>query len=126
MANVLEPHIDTMTLIDLVAPPPQYRYYLMSALDVVEHRQDILQDITTIVFALAEDSAIATLERLFQKCSAVEVIINTCSIQEAFHAQIAMLLPNVASVGINFMFSPDLDCRGQSVAICERRQSKPG
>ncbi|MET3717099.1 MULTISPECIES: prephenate dehydrogenase dimerization domain-containing protein [Pseudomonas] len=126
MAKILEPHTRAITIVDLVAPPPQYRHYLLSALDVVEHRSDILQENTTIVFALAEDLAIATLESLSRKHSPVEVIINTCSIQEAFHAKTAVLFPSVVSVGVNFMFSPDLDCRGRSVAVCEYRQSKAG
>lgn len=126
VARILEPHAQALTLIDLVAPPPQYRHYLMSALDVVERKPDILQEITVIVFALAEDLAIGALERFSQKLTSVEVIINTCSIQDVFHAKTAILFPSAASVGVNFMFSPDLDCRGRSVVLCERRQSKAG
>lgn len=126
MARILESHANALTLIDLVAPPPQYSHYLMNALDVVEHKPDILQDITIIVFALAEDLAIRTLERFSQKSPSVELIINTCSVQDAFHAKTEVFFPSADSVGINFLFAPDLDCRGRSVVVCERRQSKAG
>ncbi|WBG61841.1 prephenate dehydrogenase dimerization domain-containing protein [Pseudomonas citronellolis] len=123
--NLLEAAVGERVVIDLMPPREPTEHRVMSALDLPTQAPELLREASTLVFAMPEDAALGALERLAEFCQA-RVVINTCSVQVPFQRAMRKLLPSVTSVGINPMFSPSLNCRGRSVALCEPVSSPAG
>lgn len=123
--QLLEPTACERVVIDVVSPCEPMAHRVMSALDLPTQAPALLREASMLVFALPEDAALEALDRLAAFCRA-RVVINTCSVQEPFQRAMRKLLPSVASVGINPMFSPSLDCRSRPVALCEPVASAAG
>ncbi|WP_414865703.1 prephenate dehydrogenase dimerization domain-containing protein [Pseudomonas sp. IT-P12] len=126
IAKIFEKSGNALTVIDLVPPRTSINHHVMNVLSIPDKEPELLETATIIVFALPEDVAISGLERLVGKAPSVRTIVNTCSVQTTFQCRTEKLFPEVASVGINPMFAPTLDCTDRPVVLCERTESEVG
>ncbi|NUU38430.1 prephenate dehydrogenase dimerization domain-containing protein [Pseudomonas sp. C2B4] len=126
IAGMLGKGVHTLTLVDLVPPRALLNHRVMDVLSIPEQAPELLEAATIIVFALPEDVAIRGLECFVGKAPSVKALVNTCSVQAPFQRRAEQLFPAVASVGINPMFAPTLDCAERPVVLCERRESEVG
>ena len=99
---------------------------VMDAMDLPKHAPELLESTTALVLALPEETALQVLECYARRMPALRLLVNTCSVQQPFQERAAQLLPGLASLGVNPMFSPSLDCRGRSVLLCEREPGAAG
>lgn len=113
-------------VIDRVAAERTFDQRVMDALALPTHAPELLQAAEVVVCALPEDTALQVLECYAGALPSLRLLVNTCSVQQPFHAQAARLFARVPVLGINPMFSPTLDCRGRPVALCERGQGERG
>ncbi|WP_041476192.1 prephenate dehydrogenase dimerization domain-containing protein [Pseudomonas ogarae] len=126
IAGILSKTENTLTVVDVVPPRAPLDHCVIDVLNMPERVPALLEAATVIIFALPEDVAIRGLECFVEQIPSVNVIVNTCSVQAPFQSRAAELFPGVASVGINPMFAPTLDCTGRPVVLCERQESEAG
>lgn len=126
IAGILSKTENTLTVVDVVPPRAPLDHCVIDVLSMPEQVPELLEAATVIIFALPEDVAIRGLECFVGQIPSVNVIVNTCSVQAPFQRRAAELFPGVASVGINPMFAPTLDCTGRPVVLCERQESEVG
>lgn len=126
VAGILGKGGHKLTLVDVVPSRALLNHRVMDVLSMPDQAPELLEAATIIIFALPEEVAIRGLECFVGKAPSVKVLVNTCSVQAPFQRRAEELFPTVASVGINPMFAPTLDCAGRSVVLCERGESEAG
>lgn len=126
VAGMLRGRGQSLMVVDVVPPRAPVNHRVMDALSMPEQAPELLKAATIIIFALPEDVAMRGLECFAGQIPSIKVIVNTCSVQAPFQRRAEELFPTVASVGINPMFAPTLDCTGRPVVLCERRESEAG